>query len=74
MAEKYSICVYIYHISLMAILGGLLKVPKLLELHELGSHARCPTPRPVLKLLGARNSLIPSDEGVLGVMLLKMRP
>ena len=58
----------------MAILGGLLKVPKLLELHELGSHARGPTPRPVPRLLGARNSLITSDEGLLGVTLLKMRP
>lgn len=57
----------------MAILCGLLKVPKLLELHELGSHARCSTPRPVPKLLGARNSLIPSDEGLLRVMLLTMR-
>ena len=57
----------------MAVLGGLLKVPQLLELHELGSHARRPTPSPVPKLLGAINSSIPSDEGLLGVMSLTMR-
>lgn len=55
----------------MTVLGGLPKDPQILAFHELRSQAGCSTPRLVPQPLGAMNSLILLDMGLLGVVLSK---